>query len=193
MFLVWISQSVGFTIAFNGVLGYPEVSLTTTFLTFLLSLLIWMIFIVFCFIPYYNFSRKFPDSILTPLILPSTYTMVSALLLSKVSFQFLSIADAVLDYGPLRQSASIFGWGFINFIVILLDNVLGFLYLDINTNSIWHLIKVSVSIVGLLFLICNYDLVSNRFYQKNITASGGLEFYPDIKLSCLFGQQVNFS
>ena len=85
--------------------------------------------------------------------------------------------------------ASVFGTAAINFFVMLLGTLLAFVFLDINRRNIRRLLKLNTLVWLVISVYCNYGIVSDRFYQQNISASGGLEFIPVVKASCVFGQQ----
>lgn len=161
----------------------------TLSMSYVAALLIWLIYILLALIPHYYFTRRFPSNILAPFVLPSAYTMVTNVIIAHFFSTFLSLANSVLDYLPLRQVASVFGTAAINFFVILLGTLLAFVYLDINRRNMRRLLKLNALTWILVSVYCNYEIVANRFYQQNIASSGGLEFTPTVQASCVFGQQ----
>ena len=169
--------------------GYPQITVVSLSMSYIAALFIWIIYILLALMPHYYYTRRFPSNILAPFVLPSAYTMVTNVVIANFFSTFLSLANSVLDYLPLRQVASIFGTAAINFFVILLGTLLAFAYLDINRRNIRRLLKLNALIWILISVYCNYELVANRFYQQNIASSGGLEFTPTVQASCVFGQQ----
>lgn len=172
LWLILFTHAAGTTLAFASIFGFPEVTFFSNALSFLCAIALWVFYTLFCLLPHYLFTRRFPSNILAPFVLPASYTMVSNVIIGHYLSTFLSIANSVADYGPLRQLASVFGLGAINFFVILLGTLLAFVYLDINRRNIRRLLKMNALVWIVVSLYCNYELIANRFWQKNIAALG---------------------
>ena len=54
-----IIQSFGFCIGFSTVTGYPNISLATVFLSFLVGVIYWFVYVAFVFLPYYYYQKRF--------------------------------------------------------------------------------------------------------------------------------------
>ena len=150
---------------------------------------IWTIYSVLALLPHFFFTRSYPSNILAPFVLPAAYVMVTNVIIGTFFSTFLSIANSVLDYFPLRQVASVFGTAAITFFVILLGTLLSFVYLDINRRNIRRLLKLNALVWIIISVYCNWEVINNRFYQQNIASTGGLEFTEVVTASCVFGQQ----
>jgi apolipoprotein N-acyltransferase len=123
-------------------------------------------------------------------IFPTTTTTLVHSVIGPFFSTFTSIANAVLDYGPLRQSSSVFGLAFVHFFVMLLGTTTSFIYLGLHKKRIKIVVQLFIVFVLFLFLYCNLELVAIRFYQVNISGPGGLENIPTVQASCIYGQQA---
>ena len=183
LFLILLTQAAGTTFGFASLFGYPQITPVTLSMSYAAACLIWLIYIIFALIPHYYYTRRFPSNILAPFVLPSAYTMVTNVIIGHFFSTFLSLANSVLDYLPLRQVASVFGTAAINFFVILLATLLAFSYLDINRRNMRRLLKLNALVWIIISVYCNYEIVANRFYQQNVAIPGGLEFTPTVQVS----------
>lgn len=188
--LIIVTQSAGFTLGFSGLFTTQVPFPLSLELCYLASILIWISIVGFAIIPHYLFTRRFPRSILCIFIFPTTTTTLVHSIIGPCFSTFTSIANAVLDYGPLRQSSSVFGLAFVHFFVMLLGTIVSFIYLGLHKNRIKRAGQFFIVFVSILFLYSNIELIAIRFYQTNISGPTGLENIPTVQASCVYGQQA---
>jgi len=187
---VLVTHSAGFAFGFSG-LAATQVPWPLSFeLCYLAAIIVWSGVVVFSLVPHYLFTRRFPKSVIGMFVFAITITTLVHCIIGPFFSSFISIANAVLDYGPLRQSAAVFGIAFIHFVVNLLGTMLAFVYLDLYSIDIKRISLFVTVFVGLVFLYGNFELVANRFYQANIISPGGLEYVSTVQASCIYGQQA---
>lgn len=110
---------------------------------------------------------------------------------------FPSLANAVLDYAPLRAVAGLFGIAGINFLVVLIGTSIALLawnefsqFLPERQSLFGR--KRSRTVTSIIFLsylfiitITGFTIYSNRFYQKNVTKL----LVPNIPVSCILSHE----
>ena len=184
-----LTQACGFCLGFSGVFALPERTILTNLQSFIAGVIMWSIFSVIAVIPHLLFIHKYPESLLISFIYPVSHTFVADVLIGSMLSTFPINGNAVLDYTPLKQLASIFGIGGIHFVTILFGSFPALLLFE-RTKSV----RTNLTIVGryllitLLFVsICMGFLINmDTFYQRD-----ALEVITrQIPVSCVFGQSA---
>ena len=187
--LITFTQAAGTVLGFASLFGFPEITWLSILGSYVAALIIWALYSLLTLLPHFFFTRNYPSNILAPFVLPAAYVMVTNVILGTYFSTFLSLANSVLDYLPLRQVASVLGTAAINFFVMLLGTLIAFVYLDINRRNIRRLLKLNALIWIVVSVYCNWEVVRDRFYQQNIASPSGLEYISTVKAACVFGQQ----
>ena len=157
------------TVAFLGVFRWPQITIASVVYLFILSFIFWLIISVLALLPQHLVSRRFPSWIGAPFDFTVCYECIAVIAGSQVS-SFTAIGNAVLDFEPLRQSASIFGLLGIQLVVLLCSSILAMTHLqkEFRPQRLRLAAVVATSFGSALISAGGYMVVSERFYQRNL-------------------------
>ena len=192
---VVVTQGLAFAFGFLTMFTFEEVTIGGIFVTFLVGSLLWIIIATISLLAQIKFVQKYESVSWAMFIFPITYTAVYHTLIGRIFSTFPAIGNAVLDYAPVRQIASIVGVSGITFTVALLGSAVATSYLLLTQpNSTYRQSHpdgeqrryVSQSIFAgfvALTAIMGWQIQADSFYQKDVST----QIIPQLNVSCVFG------
>jgi len=198
---ITLSQAMGFTIGFLTMFTLDEITWWGVLATFLMGSLLWFFVSVFAVLALVLFVKKYESSVWALFIFPITFTAVLHTLVGRIFSTFPSIANAVLDYAPIRQLASVVGVAGITFVVSTLGSAMAasYLYVAHPTLPVVHLedpierSKLQSSLKWIyggfviLTIVTGLMIQADSFYQKDVST----QIVSHLNVSCIFGTGFN--
>lgn len=184
---VLITQSLGFCIGFNSMLGYPSVSTISTLECIGFGMIYWILFSLLAIVPMYLFDKRYPNSVYLSYVFPVCFTMVTHSIMGNIFSTISAISNSVLDYYPLRQLPSLFGLASITFFVTLIATSGALTYLQKPQAS--TVFRSSLYTFFTLMVVTGFLMQSGAFYQKDVSN----QITPSANVSCVFAQDVDYS
>lgn len=205
-----LTQALGNCIGFSSAFAFPRSSLTTVSLAFGYGLLSQLLYFFLCLIPHCVFQSTFDAPVaLSTFIFPITYTFTSHVVLGDLTFSsFSAVGNAVLDYEPLRQLASLGGVSFITFLVCLSATAAAIFVgassspsraqqplqgpSDPPTNretnrSMHHFLQILIPVLSVLLAYGGYSSRQDSFYQRNVDT----QVFQTVNVSCVTAQALS--
>ena len=126
MLFVVLTQSAGFCLGFASLFSFPAPSALSLLSTFLVGALLWTLLVALSVLPHRCWAARHPGcSWAAALPYPLTHTALSVTLVGRLWSTFPAVGNAVLDFGALKQSASLLGIFGLTFLAVLLGTVSG--------------------------------------------------------------------
>jgi apolipoprotein N-acyltransferase len=192
MLYITVSQGLGFCLGFSGIFGYPVTTFGTVMMSFGAGAAVWLITCILALWPHYLFLFRFPDSRIAVLVFPTCYTMVHHVIVGNTFSTFPVYSNSVLDFMPLRQTATLFGISSITFLVVFLATLLATVYKFPNTpvtklqTELARSLPLVCGCLVVLFTVTGFIIQGNAFYQINVTK----QIMPSLPVSCIFAQSA---
>jgi apolipoprotein N-acyltransferase len=195
---------VGFAMlmGFMSVFGYPKTTALTIFMTYLLGFGIGLVIAFFALLPQYWYTMKLPRYPLTVCVYPAGLCVIYHSILGRTFSTFPCLANTVLDFGPLREFANLFGIISIEYLVAFICSIGyhrvifdreqrdSFNVPEANLSqpkalkSVKYIVNLSFLLCCIVFVVTGFLAVSDRFYQKNVSEL--VSSYSS--MSCMFAQ-----
>lgn len=202
-----IVQACGSCIGFKSIFGFPAQTNLSVLQAWGFGVGIWVIFLGLCLVPHLAVQLLLPDLPLglASIVFPITYTFTSHYVLGEASVStFASISNAVLDFAPLRQLASVGGSPLICYVVTQSTTTLAMLVAstarlsspDVSgdadvkavrserTKKLQTFANVQALVVAVLLSIGGFGIRQDAFYQRDIST----QILPTVNVSCVLAQ-----
>ena len=124
LFVVLI-QGAGTCLGFATLFAYPTMTALSLFTSFVAGMILWTLFTLLSVLPHLCFAAQYPSSWAVALTYPLTYTVLSVTLVGRLFSTLPAVGNAVLDFGALKQTASLLGIFGVTFLTVLLGTVSG--------------------------------------------------------------------
>jgi apolipoprotein N-acyltransferase len=182
-----ITQALGFCLGFAGIMAYPSTSLFSVSAAIGLGILVWVIYSILAIIPYVLYIRKYPSTITSIFIFPVLHTVAVCTLIGYTFSTFVALGNAFLDYGPLRQVATLLGIYGVNFITVFLGSFPA--YVLSRYNHMTPSVREALKRYSLMFLI-GFFIVTGFLIQQHYLYQVQIPQLTPTKLpvSCIFSQ-----
>lgn len=177
-------EACGFCIGYSGIFGYPSTTVATVAYSYGFGLLAWIAFCIFAIVPHIEFHKKYPDNSWLCVVFPICYTMTTHTLIGLILSTFPAIANAVLDYEPLRQMASLTGLSGITFTVCFISTSIALHH--VGQSKAISVFKLAVYGFFVTMIITGFMIYANCFYQKPVDD----QITSSLNVSCVFAQSA---
>ena len=202
-----IAQACGSCIGFKSIFGFPAQTYLSVLQALGFGAGLWLIVLGLCLTPHLAIQLLLPSLPpgLAAIVFPVTYTFTSHYVLGEASMStFASIANAVLDYAPLRQLASVGGSPLICYVVTQSTTVLAMLVAstarlsspDVSgdaelksvqserTKKLQTFASVGALVIAILLSYAGFGVRQDSFYQRDISK----QILPTVNVSCILAQ-----